>query len=181
MNRRQDLAGLSIPCLVAKSVHDLVHGIKNRAEEDAFDHFKTTAKDLGRAFKHVVVGLALGVAFSTITLIHDTIKLIGKKLDSCKNLDGNAAILAVDVQYDFFSEGNVSLKGRVHTYDEGGLAVPDACKILPPIHRPLDRRNPRVSYFASQDWHPANHGSFAVNLGTASLNLPMDKSRGFRR
>ncbi|HEU5125341.1 MAG TPA: bifunctional nicotinamidase/pyrazinamidase [Verrucomicrobiae bacterium] len=56
------------------------------------------------------------------------------------------ALVLVDIQNDF-------LPG-------GALAVPDGDQILPPANR-LQAIFPLV--VATQDWHPANHGSFAVN------------------
>jgi nicotinamidase/pyrazinamidase len=54
--------------------------------------------------------------------------------------------ILVDIQNDF-------LPG-------GALAVPDGDKIIPLINR-LQAAFPLV--VATQDWHPANHGSFAAN------------------
>jgi nicotinamidase/pyrazinamidase len=56
------------------------------------------------------------------------------------------ALIIVDLQNDF-------LPG-------GALAVPDGDAIVPVVNR-LQERFPLV--VATQDWHPANHGSFAVN------------------
>jgi nicotinamidase/pyrazinamidase len=56
------------------------------------------------------------------------------------------ALLVVDVQNDF-------LPG-------GALQVPDGDKVIPVINRLLDQFD---LVLATQDWHPANHGSFAAN------------------
>ncbi len=56
------------------------------------------------------------------------------------------ALILVDIQNDF-------LPG-------GALAVPDGDAIIPLVNRLLPRF-PLV--VATQDWHPAKHGSFAVN------------------
>jgi nicotinamidase/pyrazinamidase len=56
------------------------------------------------------------------------------------------ALILVDIQNDF-------LPG-------GALAVPDGDRIIPLINR-LQAAFPLV--VATQDWHPANHGSFAAN------------------
>ena len=56
------------------------------------------------------------------------------------------ALILVDVQNDF-------LPG-------GALAVPDGDKIIPVVNELLPRFPISV---ATQDWHPANHGSFAAN------------------
>jgi nicotinamidase/pyrazinamidase len=56
------------------------------------------------------------------------------------------ALLIIDVQNDF-------LPG-------GALAVPHGDEVIPVINR-LIPRFPLV--FATQDWHPRNHGSFASN------------------
>lgn len=56
------------------------------------------------------------------------------------------ALLLVDIQNDF-------LPG-------GALAVPDGDQILPVV----EELRPRFSrVIATQDWHPADHGSFAAN------------------
>jgi nicotinamidase/pyrazinamidase len=56
------------------------------------------------------------------------------------------ALILVDIQSDF-------LPG-------GALAVPDGDAVIPPANR-LQAAFPLV--VATQDWHPANHGSFAAN------------------
>jgi nicotinamidase/pyrazinamidase len=56
------------------------------------------------------------------------------------------ALILVDIQNDF-------LPG-------GALAVPDGDKVIPIVNE-LQAVFPLV--VATQDWHPANHGSFAVN------------------
>lgn len=56
------------------------------------------------------------------------------------------ALIIVDIQNDF-------LPG-------GALAVPDGDKIIPIVNR-LQEKFPLV--VATQDWHPANHGSFVAN------------------
>ena len=56
------------------------------------------------------------------------------------------ALILVDIQTDF-------LPG-------GALAVPDGDKIIAVVNR-LQAKFPLV--VATQDWHPANHGSFAAN------------------
>ena len=56
------------------------------------------------------------------------------------------ALLVVDIQNDF-------LPG-------GALAVPDGDKVIPIVNRLVERFD---LVLATQDWHPANHGSFAAN------------------
>ncbi len=65
------------------------------------------------------------------------------------------ALVLVDVQYDF-------LPG-------GALAVPDGDKIIPVLNH-LQDKFPLI--VATQDWHPANHGSFASGH---SGKAPFDK------
>lgn len=70
------------------------------------------------------------------------------------------ALIIVDVQNDF-CEG-------------GALAVPDADSIIPYINLLLEE-NEYDQVVLTQDWHPANHKSFATNNGknvgeTISLN-----------
>ncbi|MBV9298178.1 MAG: bifunctional nicotinamidase/pyrazinamidase [Verrucomicrobia bacterium] len=55
-------------------------------------------------------------------------------------------LLVVDIQNDF-------LPG-------GALGVPEGDLVIPVINRLMDRF---VLVLATQDWHPANHGSFAAN------------------
>jgi nicotinamidase/pyrazinamidase len=55
-----------------------------------------------------------------------------------------SALIVVDVQNDFCPGG--------------ALAVPDGQAVVPPINRLMDRVDLVV---ATQDWHPAEHGSFA--------------------
>ena len=56
------------------------------------------------------------------------------------------ALLVVDIQNDFLSGG--------------ALAVPDGDQVIPIANRLLDCF---ALVLATQDWHPANHGSFAAN------------------
>ncbi len=56
------------------------------------------------------------------------------------------ALLVVDIQNDF-------LPG-------GALAVPDGDKVIPIANRLVECFD---LVLATQDWHPANHGSFAAN------------------
>ena len=56
------------------------------------------------------------------------------------------ALLLVDLQNDFFPGGS--------------LAVKDADKILPAIHKLLEKKFEAT--IASKDWHPADHGNFAT-------------------
>lgn len=65
------------------------------------------------------------------------------EIDSIKIMK---ALILVDIQTDF-------LPG-------GALAVPDGDAIIPVVNR-LQAKFPLV--VATQDWHPANHGSFAAN------------------
>ncbi|KAG2216972.1 hypothetical protein INT45_011878, partial [Circinella minor] len=59
---------------------------------------------------------------------------------------GSVALILVDIQNDF-------LEG-------GSLAVPNASNILSTVHKLIDKADFIV---ATQDWHPKNHISFAVN------------------
>lgn len=62
---------------------------------------------------------------------------------------GNSALIVVDFQNDF-CEG-------------GALAVPGANNIMPVVRLLLDNLADEVIF--TQDWHPANHGSFASVAG----------------
>ncbi|MBV8378053.1 MAG: isochorismatase family protein, partial [Verrucomicrobia bacterium] len=55
------------------------------------------------------------------------------------------ALLVIDVQNDF-------LPG-------GALAVPDGNQVIPMVNGLVERFD---LVLATQDWHPANHGSFAA-------------------
>lgn len=57
------------------------------------------------------------------------------------------ALILVDIQNDFLPDGK--------------LAVPHGNEILPVVKTLLDL--PFDLIVATQDWHPSNHGSFAVN------------------
>jgi nicotinamidase/pyrazinamidase len=57
------------------------------------------------------------------------------------------ALVLVDIQNDFLPPG-------------GALAVPNGQAIIPVVNQ-LQQVFPLV--VATQDWHPPNHGSFAVN------------------
>ncbi len=77
-----------------------------------------------------------------------------------QNYNMKKALIVVDVQNDF-CEG-------------GALAVPNASEIIPYINE-LMETNDYDQIIFSQDWHPANHKSFASNNGkqvgeTISLN-----------
>lgn len=67
------------------------------------------------------------------------------------------ALILVDIQNDF-------LPG-------GALAVPDGDAVIPVINR-LQPLFPLV--VATQDWHPANHGSFAANHPGQNVFAQMD-------
>lgn len=56
------------------------------------------------------------------------------------------ALILVDIQNDFIPGG--------------ALAVPDGDKVIPVANRVMEKFDLVV---ATQDWHPANHGSFAAN------------------
>lgn len=56
------------------------------------------------------------------------------------------ALIIVDIQNDFLPGGS--------------LAVPDGDKVIEPANRLMKKFSLVV---ATQDWHPANHGSFASN------------------
>lgn len=58
------------------------------------------------------------------------------------------ALLAVDLQNDF--------------YEEGALAVPNASEINQKVNQLLESKDYKV-IVASQDWHPKSHLSFASN------------------
>jgi nicotinamidase/pyrazinamidase len=56
------------------------------------------------------------------------------------------ALLLIDLQNDFCPGGALAV-------EEGNLLIPIANELMPRFEMVL----------ATQDWHPANHGSFAAN------------------
>lgn len=75
-----------------------------------------------------------------------------------------AALLAIDIQYDFFEEGHIQCNQTIYHYPQGALPIPNACHILPAIHQLFLAKRKQIPFIASQDWHPLHHGSFAVHL-----------------
>lgn len=62
------------------------------------------------------------------------------------------ALLIVDMQYDFLPGGS--------------LGVPDGDQVIAPINRLLQQFGQQgLPVYASRDWHPANHCSFAARGG----------------
>ncbi|RLM26857.1 nicotinamidase [Brenneria alni] len=62
----------------------------------------------------------------------------------------NKALLLIDLQNDFCPGGALAVTGGDWVIDVANLAITACCAADMPV-------------IASQDWHPANHGSFAVN------------------
>jgi len=77
-----------------------------------------------------------------------------KKIDTDKiELGIGDALLAVDIQNDFFLPG-------------GRLAVPEGDQIIPVMNAYIDRFiQRRLPVFATRDWHPKNHHSFLQQGG----------------
>ncbi|WP_192456884.1 bifunctional nicotinamidase/pyrazinamidase [Musicola keenii] len=65
----------------------------------------------------------------------------------------NKALLLIDVQNDFCPGGALAVTDGDRVVDVANLAIDAAIKA-------------NITVIASQDWHPANHRSFAVNSGT---------------
>lgn len=74
----------------------------------------------------------------------------------------NKALLVVDVQNDF--------------YETGTLPVKNASKINPVINKLMEDKGYNT-ILASQDWHPANHESFAINQGKDPFSV-FDNQKG---
>ncbi len=72
----------------------------------------------------------------------------------------HAALLAIDIQNDFFDVGEISLDDKVFHYEKGALPVAGACQILPAVRRLANSRREGVLLIATQDWHPKDHCSF---------------------
>ena len=65
---------------------------------------------------------------------------------SAKRLGAETALLAIDIQNDFCPRG--------------ALAVADGDAVVPLVNAMIDRFSVKV---LTQDWHPADHSSFAAN------------------
>ncbi|ODQ79123.1 hypothetical protein BABINDRAFT_148176 [Babjeviella inositovora NRRL Y-12698] len=62
----------------------------------------------------------------------------------------NPALLVIDLQYDFLPP-------------DGSLAIQNGLDVLAPITSLLDPKHNWKTIITTQDWHPANHCSFATN------------------
>ena len=71
------------------------------------------------------------------------------------------ALIVVDLQPDF-------LPG-------GPLAVPDGDAVIEPILALVDSGAYEL-VVATQDWHPADHGSFAVTISMGIAEFPIDST-----
>lgn len=69
------------------------------------------------------------------------------------------ALIVVDIQYDFI--------------DGGALAVPKGQEIVPIVSHLIEFGQFDL-VIATQDWHPANHGSFAANHPGKSIGEVID-------
>ena len=79
------------------------------------------------------------------------VKKVASTLDALHLQIGDALVL-VDIQNDF-------LPG-------GALGIPDADQILPPANELIERFSAAgLPIFATRDWHPADHSSFASEGG----------------
>lgn len=74
----------------------------------------------------------------------------------------NKALLVVDVQNDF--------------YETGALPVKNAGKINPVINKLMEDEGYKI-ILASQDWHPADHKSYALNQGKEPFSV-FDNQKG---
>lgn len=112
---------------------------------------KEVSFDLQDALKVIFVGLGKGFFVLLQAPFRDSAKWITMKardvrVPQCQK----TALLVIDMQKDFFSGGS--------------LAVGEAESTLPIVQELVARKREGVLYIASQDWHPASHGSFAENL-----------------
>lgn len=137
------LSVLCLPALLMRMVVNAVNGNRLALQE--------TCSDLLSALRMVVVGLCRGLALIPLAVVHDSFKGLRDQWRQVRYPEAKkAAIIAVDVQNDFFPGGT--------------LAVGEAQEILPVLKHLIAHRREGVRYIASQDWHPRNHGSFAENL-----------------
>ncbi len=73
-------------------------------------------------------------------------------IDPRETLRDGDALLVIDVQNDFCPGG--------------ALAIPEGDKVIPPLNKWIAAaRESGVPVYASRDWHPANHLSFAPQGG----------------
>jgi len=71
------------------------------------------------------------------------------------------ALLAVDIQNDF-CPAYTGKNGKV--YPEGALAIKQGDAVIAPLNSLAEKiREKGVKVLATQDWHPANHISFAAS------------------
>lgn len=106
---------------------------------------KELAHQMSQVLRMIVIGTLRGLVLLVVSPFYDSWKWVTRRLRPTQK----AVILAIDMQNDFFS---------------GSLAVPLATQIIPVLKNLLKSRNEGTLYFASQDWHPEAHGSFAENL-----------------
>lgn len=108
-------------------------------------------KELKCALQMLFLGMLKGFLMLCAGLFVDPFRLARKNLRALyAPQTKKSALLVIDLQNDFFPGGS--------------LAVPEAEEVLPIVNELVKRRRAGVRYFASQDWHPQNHGSFASNL-----------------
>ncbi|MBD2805760.1 bifunctional nicotinamidase/pyrazinamidase [Xenorhabdus sp. ZM] len=67
------------------------------------------------------------------------------------------ALLLIDLQNDFCTRGALAVK-------ESDAVIKAANEVIALCQKSTDPEN-KISIIASQDWHPANHMSFAANSG----------------
>lgn len=135
-------AFLSALCLPALTVR-LALGLTPRNE---------TLQELQSALKMLFGGTVRGGVIGCVGFVLDPIKWMMRKASALREPQAKkSALLVIDLQNDFFSGGS--------------LAVEGAEQVLPVVRDLVERKRKGVRYFASQDWHPQNHGSFASNLG----------------
>lgn len=149
------LSALCLPALLIRWVGNLLSGMVR-----GVDPLKEATFELLSALQMLIVGAIRGAILIPIAVFADSAKWITmKRRDRQFPQEKKSAILAVDMQKDFFPGGTLAVKG--------------ADEIIPILKTLIAKKREGVRYFASQDWHPENHGSFAPNLGVVTFSETM--------
>ena len=140
------LSSLCLPVLLLRLISSPFKGSLREALDDLWD-----------ALRMILIGGIRGAMMLAISPFRDSAKWIEmKKRDAAFPQDVKSAILATDMQNDFFPGGTLAVKGAEET--------------VPVVQMLVTQKRKGVRYFATQDWHPENHGSFAVNLGVVTFS-----------
>ena len=144
-------AALALPASVMKTIWAGLQYLSGHSK----DNIKPEAAKLYKCAEIAVKGTVFGLV-SLVESVADLYLYKVRADDKKQNPDGHAALLLIDVQKGFIA--NSMPKATTP------LPVPNAKDIIPVANRLLNE-NIFKTKVSCQDFHPANHGSFAVNLG----------------